>query len=359
MESSSLAFEPANSPPAREAHNPAAPTAEASPAPAEFDPYLQYRRALLPPQRVRELSALQPARAVADTLFCWACIVAAWALVAAWPAWWSVALAILFVATRYYALLIVGHDGIHRRLFARPRYNDLFADLFIFGPVAAVTRINNQNHLGHHRYLATPHDPDLHQFTCANKHQWHLLLAYLTGASSALRSFSNVFWRRGKGLPSAAESGKSQPRYTLRDFAIIAAWQVGLIAGLSWWIGWWAYPALWLAPVYLAFVGDNLRAFAEHSQPEPDDQADQHRLVTYLSNPVERFFVAPLNMNYHAAHHLWPSIPYYHLPEADREIRSLPAAASLEWRGTYCGYLLRYFRLLPLKDCAPKARPAA
>jgi fatty acid desaturase len=110
--------------------------------------------------------------------------------------------------------------------------------------------------------------------------------------------------------------------------------------------------------VYLAFVFDNFRAFAEHSQPEPDHLADKHRLVTYLSNPIERFFIAPLNMNYHAVHHLWPSIPYYQLPKADREIRNLPEAASLEWRGTYFGYLLAYFRLLPLKDCAPaKHRP--
>jgi fatty acid desaturase len=56
-------------------------------------------------------------------------------------------------------------------------------------------------------------------------------------------------------------------------------------------------------------------------------------------------------MNYHTAHHLWPSIPYYNLPQADREIRDLPAAADLEWRGTYVGYLLQYFRLLPLEDC--------
>lgn len=319
-----------------------------------FDPYLQYRKALLSPQRVRELSNLRPARVIADTFFCWACIVGAWALVSLRPAWWSVLLAVIVVSARYYALLIVGHDGIHRRLFRRPRWNDLFADLCVFGPVAAITRINNQNHLGHHRLLATPDDPDLHQFSCANKHQWHLLAAHLTGATSLLRSFGNVFVRRGRNLPAASpESAQPRQHYHGRDLAIIGAWQLGLVGGLTWAIGWWGYPVLWLLPVYLAFVADNFRAFAEHSRPEPDPVADEHRLVTYLSNPVERFFIAPLNMNYHAVHHLWPSVPYYHLAIADREIRSLPAAASLEWRGTYFGYLRTYFRLLPLKDCEP------
>jgi len=321
--------------------------------PVALDPYQRYRKTLLPPERVRELSQLRPARAVADTLWCWIGIIAAWTLVARWPAWWTVLIAIPVIGTRYYALLIVGHDGIHRRLFRSARWNDWFADLLVFGPVAAITRINNQNHLGHHRHLSTPNDPDLHLFTCTSKHRWHLLLGYLTGVTSLYRSFNNVFLRPGDAA-AVEEEAKSSLRYTLRDFALIGIWQVVLIGGLTWLVAWWAYPVLWLMPLYgFAFLGDNLRAFAEHSQPQPDELANEHRLITFLSNPVERLFVAPLNMNYHAAHHLWPSIPYYNLPQADREIRHLSAAEGLEWRGTYVGYVLRYFRLLPLEDCRP------
>ena len=83
---------------------------------------------------------------------------------------------------------------------------------------------------------------------------------------------------------------------------------------------------------------------------------DEHRLITYLSNPVERLFVAPLNMNYHAVHHLYPSIPYYHLAVADREVRLLPAAAGLEWAalpGIPPGLRPEG---LPLTECAGTAR---
>jgi fatty acid desaturase len=337
------------------------PTADAAGGPA--DPYQPYRKTLLSPQRVRELSELRPGRAVADTVWLWACILAAWTVVAVWPLsflgevprWWAVAVTIPIVATRYYALLIVGHDAIHRRLFRSPRWNDAFADLFVFGPVAAITRINNQNHLGHHRHLTTADDPDLHQFTCLNKHHWHLLLGYLSGASSLYRSFHNVFLRDGKSTTPGPESRAAPTAYTLRDLAIIGLWQAALIGGLTWLVAWWAYPVLWLVPLYLAFMADNFRAFAEHSQPRADSWANQHRLITYLSNPLERVFVAPLNMNYHAAHHLWPSIPYYNLPTADREIRRHPSAAGIEWRGSYFAYLLRYFRLLPLHECQPGA----
>ena len=290
---------------------------------------------------------------MADTVWCWCGIIGAWAVVAKWPAWWTVLLAIAVVGTRYYALLIVGHDGIHRRLFRNPRANDWFADLCIFGPVAAITRINNRNHLGHHRFLSTPDDPDLHLFTCTQKHQWHLLLGYLTGLTSLWHSFKNVFLTSGTIAAADEQNADAESlRYTLRDVALIVVWQAVLIGGLSWFVAWWAYPLLWLVPLYgLVFLPDNLRAFAEHSQPQSDARADEHRLITFISNPLERLFIAPLNMNYHAAHHLWPSIPYYNLPQADGEIRNLPGAQGLEWRGTYLGYLACYFRQLPLEEC--------
>src|ERR1700677_570180 len=96
------------------------PSAIAEAETVALDPYRSYRKALLTPQRVRQLSRLRPARAVADTLWCWAWIIAAWTLVATWPTWWTIAIAVPVVGTRYYALLIVGRDAIHRRLFRNP-----------------------------------------------------------------------------------------------------------------------------------------------------------------------------------------------------------------------------------------------
>ena len=145
----------------------------------------------------------------------------------------------------------------------------------------------------------------------------------------------------------------------MRDFLLISVWQIALIGGLTYFVAWWAYPVLWLVPLYLAFAADNFRAFSEHSQIRPEPWANEHRLITFISNPLERLFVAPLNMNYHAAHHLWPSIPYYNLPQADAEIRHHPAAAGIEWRKSYLGYLLRYFRLLPLEECREAAHLSA
>jgi fatty acid desaturase len=312
--------------------------------------YEPYRSGLLSPQRVSELSRLRPWRAVADALVCWICIAAAWLAVARWPHWWVVLLALPVVGTRYYALFILGHDGLHRRLLPGRRANDLFNDLVILGPIGAITRINRVNHLEHHDYLASARDPDRHRYGCVNKADHLALLGYLTGLTSMARSARNVFL--GSATNGRRDVAHPDGSYRPRDIVILVGWQALLLGALTSSIGWWGYPVLWLLPVFLFTVlGDNLRSFLEHSHPERDDLADRHRLITFLAHPLERMLLAPMNMNYHAAHHLWTSIPYYNLSEADREIRHKATTSGLLWRVSYLAYLWQYVRALPLDDC--------
>ena len=315
---------------------------------AEYNSYLPYRT-LLPTTRVRELSVLRPRRVFVDCALAWAGILAAWAAAAIWTEWWVVALAFPVVGTRFYALFIIGHDGMHRRLLKGRRANDLLNDLVCLGPIGGITRINNRNHLLHHRHLSSDEDPDRHRHCCANKATRPAYLAFLTGLASLVPVVSNVFLREKH---VAGESLRSS--YTPRDVAIIVGWQVVLLGGLWLAIGWWAYPVLWLLPVYVhMYLGDLIRSFLEHSHPESDEKADEHRLITYTSNPLERIFFAPIGMNFHTTHHLWPSIPYYNLAIADRELRAHPGSEGLVWRRSYMGYLLRYFSALPLPECQP------
>jgi fatty acid desaturase len=316
------------------------------------NPYLAYRRVLLSSAQIKELSAPKPSRALVDAAICWAWIAAAMGLVAIHTSWWTVLIAIPVIGNRYYALFIIGHDGMHRRLFPTIKRNDFWTDLLVLAPIGAITHINNRNHLTHHRHLATPEDPDRHKHGCFNKADRPALLEFLSGLGSVWHSAKAVFFTRGPRNLQNAPTVPDANSYTLRDFVLLVSWFVILAGGLTWFIGWWAYPVLWLVSVYtFMFLGDNFRSFAEHSHPEGDQAADRHRLITYISNPVERMLIAPMNMNYHTAHHLWPSIPYYNLPTADRLMRQHPAAAGLEWRGSYFAYLLAYWTVLPIADC--------
>jgi fatty acid desaturase len=319
--------------------------------------YQPYRSTLLTTERVRELSRLRPERALADIACCWLLILAAWAAVAVWTEPWAVLLAIPVVGTRFYALFIIGHDAMHRRLMRGRASNDLVADLLIFGPIGAITRLNKRNHLEHHKHLGSEEDPDRHKHSCMGKDTRGRLLTFVSGLASFLPVVRNVFLGGGHDdhhAPAPRREDGVLSRYQPRDVAIIVAWQIALIVGLTLAVGWWAFIALWLVPVYLfMYLGDLLRSFLEHAHPESDAVADGHRLTTFRSNRVERVVFAPMNMNFHAAHHLWPSIPYYNLPIADREMQRHPLAADIEWRGSYLGHLYRWFRALPLRDCAP------
>lgn len=178
---------------------------------------------------------------------------------------------------------------------------------------------------------------------------------FLTGLATVLKSARNVFFTGGLPAPAEAAPTSDRPpalKHGGRDLVILIGWQVALIAGLSIAFGWWGYALLWLLPVFVfTYLADNFRSFAEHGHPESDQRADSHRLITYLSNPVERAFFAPMNMNFHAAHHLWISIPYYNLPVADARMRSGPDPSGIEWRGSYLAFLWRYMRALPLEEC--------
>jgi len=318
--------------------------------------YLPYRRVLLSPARIKELSRLRPSRALTDLAICWACILAGFWMVSIHPAWWTVLLAIPVIGNRYYAAFIIGHDGMHRRLLPNIKRNDFWNDALVLAPLGAITRLNNRNHLAHHLYLGKSHDPDRHKHGCFNKGDRVRLLGFLSGLTSVWNSAIAVFVNRGstdeKNHHGKDSTHLSSDSYKFRDFVLLACWFVALAGGLTWFIGWWAYPVLWLFPVYMfMYLGDNLRSFAEHSHPEGDEMADHHRLITFLSFPLERMFVAPMNMNYHTVHHLWPSIPYYNLPIADREIRRSAEALGLEWRGSYFAYLIRYWNALPIAEC--------
>jgi fatty acid desaturase len=60
-----------------------------------------------------------------------------------------------------------------------------------------------------------------------------------------------------------------------------------------------------------------VRNIAEHActstGPDPFSQAR-----TTLANPIERAFIAPYWVNYHAEHHFFMYLPCYRLPEAHR-----------------------------------------
>jgi fatty acid desaturase len=262
-------------------------------------------------------------------------ILLAWSFVACNTNFWIVLSAVPFIGTRYYALFIIGHDGLHRRLCHSVWLNDLWNDLLILGPIGSITRLNRHNHMEHHRRVATLSDPDRYKYLRSNREGFLSFALSLTGLLFVWRALANVFGTRSPWHSQQREG------YQLRDLMILVGWQVVLFAGLNSAIGWWAYFVLWWVPVYIfAFAADICRVFSEHGTLGSEEQADYSmRLISFRSNWFERQFFAPMGMNHHAVHHLWPSIPYYRLRDAESLITARPLAKRIEWRDSYAAFL--------------------
>ena len=91
----------------------------------------------LPAATIKELSALEPAKAVAATAEEWAAIIAAIALCSFF--WHPVLylIAVVVIGSRQHALLILGHDASHYRYLPTRWQNDLVANIFLMWPTFA------------------------------------------------------------------------------------------------------------------------------------------------------------------------------------------------------------------------------
>ena len=119
----------------------------------------------LPPSKIKELSVLDPARALAATAGEWAAIAVAIALCSHF---WHPALyliTVMFIGARQHALIIMGHDASHYRYLPTRWQNELFGNLFLMWPVFASVEAFRKFHGTHHQYTNLPND--------GNRHIWY------------------------------------------------------------------------------------------------------------------------------------------------------------------------------------------
>ncbi len=119
----------------------------------------------LPAAKIKELSQLEPARALTATAEEWLGIAAAIALSSYF---WHPALyviAVVFIGARQHALIIMGHDASHYRYLPTRWQNEFLANLFLMWPVFASVEGFRKFHGTHHQYTNLPDD--------GNRHIWH------------------------------------------------------------------------------------------------------------------------------------------------------------------------------------------
>jgi fatty acid desaturase len=230
--------------------------------------------------------------------------------------------AVAVIASRQHALMVLTHEGIHKRLSRILWVNDWLARLLAAFPVFISLAKWRFIHLDHHQYTHTADDPDraiYARYPLASRKFRRLLLRDLCGVNviTTLKYFidiplvTNEFNRRFLG-----EAREAQYRQIADMRAFAWFWFSVLTAGLL--IGGLQFVILfvlyWLAPYCTLTQGFfRIRGAIEHGNvPDPQNLYRQTR--TYLITPVLAFFFSPKHVNYHLEHHLYPSVPFYNLP---------------------------------------------
>lgn len=243
-----------------------------------------------------------------------------------WPARvvaWAVQAVVL---TGMYSAM---HEAAHRHLFAGRRANRI-AGVACASTILVDFSLYRAFHLQHHATTASADDPEP---TADLRSIWGYIGVVAAAGTAFVAGLALDVVRTVTGRPPAYVRTGAQ-----RDDVRADAWALGAaaalaIAGLALARGttltWWLVP---LAVTYsLPFI---LTALPEHHGCEPTtDPLTNTRTV--LSNPVFRYLY--WNNNFHAEHHLAPSVSYHRLPELHAHLAGRHAHLSPSYLGFHRG----------------------
>lgn len=301
---------------------PAAPADE-----QEFDVELgRYPRGALMPE-IRRLSHVSNGRSACTIGFQWAIIITAAAAAIVSGHWIVYLLAMVLIGSRQQALGILVHDATHYLLFTNRTVNDVVSDLFCGFPVNISTTLYRHTHFRHHRFTNTADDPDWQLQQRDPDWRWpknrREAAALLIRSALALNvrgaARAAAVWAPGFHLVDPLS-----PAFPLRArllFAVssVAVWATIISSG-------YLVPilVLWLVPALTMLnVTNRLRATAEHVLAPSSHELNSTRTV--IPHPLERFLIAPLNINYHVEHHMFPSVPARNLGQLHEILMEDPA----------------------------------
>jgi len=279
-------------------------------------------------RRYSQTSATESAIAIALD---WLGIVALFAALIYLPHFLAFPLCFILIGRQQLALAILMHDGAHGRLFKSPQVNDYLGQVFTAAPLFFSQDSYRKFHLKHHLEPLVATDPDISLiggYPIPTKSFVRKLLRDIFGISYF--KFIGYFFyqpRRKKSSESTKAVKPSSKRLPVA-FQVFSILLVnGLFFGTLFYLGHgWLFLFFWVLPMMTILqVLLRIRGIAEHAGYEAN--TNQMLCSRTVVNPIQTFFFAPHQVNYHMEHHQYPSVPFYHLPKVHRmmlERDSLP-----------------------------------
>lgn len=274
---------------------------------------------------VRSLSKVNGTKTTLYLISVWSVMIATLYVAATLDHWAVYLVSALIIASRMQALGVMMHDGAHWLLYQNRFVNDLVSDAFIAFPLGMSTTLYRKTHFRHHRYTNTEQDQDLAaQIEEQEWYQWpksRLGLAWVI-----FRSAFGINFLRGWILYKhwAPWNNFRSPDFPMRcrilyiiSTAIVYGffiWALQINARITL-----TLMALYMISGYTILnIINRVRATSEHLGTPGNHELNDTRTV--IPSLFERFFIAPYGVNYHLEHHLYPSVPGYHLARLHREL---------------------------------------
>lgn len=233
----------------------------------------------------------------------------------------------LLAAASMHGVSLFTHEAVHGTLSRKRVVNH------VLGAACALPVLQNFAayrvlHLSHHRHLGRAGDPDHYE----NYTSWTWLRVAMN------------WGRLVAGYPAYVTAIPVLGFWygTARDRAFIALEVALLAVGVSAAVAFVPATILlhaWLIPMLVINTLVNVRGMSQHTLLE---HADDTILGTrsILTNCVTAFFMC--NENYHLEHHLYPGVPWYHLPQLHRALKPELAARGAPYIPSYFAFVREF-----------------
>jgi fatty acid desaturase len=237
--------------------------------------------------------------------------------IAVWGAFriggWTTLLAVFVIGNRQRALGNLLHDAGHQNLIAQRRVNDSIAHILLAPALLSSLALYRQQHARHHAWLGDPaYDPDFIPRVSRQGDRWfHAYARVLTDPATWAGSlFGHI------------PSKRLTPPQRLAIFLWWGTYGVLLTVTVSMRFAV-LFASLWMIARGTVFHAiTTFREMTDHYGLEPRGifrytrDIPDHGLVSILLHPHHN--------GYHLTHHLFPHIPYYHLPHIHARLKQNP-----------------------------------
>jgi fatty acid desaturase len=266
-------------------------------------------------------------------------------------------LVFLAVGWCQFAIVQALHEAAHQ-VMGRRGWAGTLAALAMTYPLALTLQFRGQ-HLEHHRHFGDPlRDPDFGGYGRFPESKV-ALLAHLARSATGIPAVLD-FLRKSSDASGLGSQGTST-RAELAKLVVAQGLMLALFTAL---FSPWHYVLLWALPLLTVVkLCTAIRLLCEHGSR---DKPFVWR--SFSGSFVQRNLLGAFGLNYHAEHHLYPTVPYENLAEvfarhvdARRRgaVPSGPDDRFEAYHGGHLGLLLEWFRELPTVSVARCATRSA